>query len=245
MPSPLSKFVKTADALDVDKTIMSTDFVEGTVDKLEGVGKNIGEAVINWVKPDDKKAPPKPSGVTPTYSESVLEPKNTSTLYDVTNYHDKLPVVEKKSGLISKLNYRVQGFNVLASVKNKTSQVGMILGEKVGASWIKRQGDAVSELRGTVKVSDGRANVTYSEDNPYQGYEVSVFHNNGNSGVSGAYRNYEKGYNTVFAADENSASASFGMNKKCKDCNLEVNAFATTGDNYKNPVVGVSGRITF
>ena len=245
MPSPLSKFVKTADEFNVDKTILSTDFVEGTVEKLEGVGKDIGETVINLVKQDDKKPPLKPAGVTPTYAESVLEPKNPTTLYSVTNSHDKLPVVEKKSGIISKLNYHVQGFSVLASVKDKVNQVGVILGEKVGASWIQRKGSTVSELKGTVKVSDGKANITYSENNPCHGYEVSVFKNNENSGVYGAYRNYQKGYNTVFAVDKNSTSVSFGMNKKCKDANLEVNAFATTGEEYKKPLVGVCGRVTF
>ena len=245
MPNALDNFIDVANEYDVDKTLLKTDFVSAVKEKAENIGVDLGETVKTFIKGEEKKAPTIPSGPTPTYKESVLEPKNSTALYNVTNTHKDLPLVTKCSKFFKDVKYRVKGFNVAALKKSgNNNSYGAVVGEKAGVVWSKQQGSSNTSLQATYNVGKNKTEIEYSEANPVHSYSVSVFSDDGNKGVTAAYSN-RNGFNTVFSADEHSAAVKAGLYKKYDNCNVDLNAFATTGENYKDPFVGVSGRITF
>lgn len=245
MPEPLKQFIDAVDDLKVDKAILKSEIGESAQDALKDFGQDLGESVKNLLKPNDKKSPVPPSGPTPTYKESVLEPKNSGSLYEATNTADKLPVVTKDSSAFRNIKYSAKGFGLAATWKNGSNAYSLLGGEKTGVAWFKKQGQTKTDLQATYNVRNGKSEVRYSQDNPAHSYNVSIFNKDGNNGASAYYYDKASGIDTVFAVDKKSATARVGVNRQYKNCNMNLSAYATTGEDYKNPFVGVSGRITF
>ncbi len=244
MPNPFENFIDIANEYDVDKTLLKTELGRSAKEEIKDFGQDLGETVKNLVRPDKKKPPLKPSGPTPTYQESVLEPKKSGTLYNVTNTHESVPEVTKASRLFKRVNYRFKGFSVAGLVNKGNNDYGVLLGDDSGIVWQNKQGSARSELQATYNVRRNKAELEYSEKNPVHGYKLSVFNDDGIMGMSASYT-HNSGLNTVFSADEKSASVKAGLYRRCDNCNLDLSAYATTGEDYKQPFVGVSGRVTF
>lgn len=241
MPSPFKNFIEIAGDYDADKSLLSTDFGKNAKEELKDFGQDLGEKVKELVK---KKPPLKPSGPTPTYQESVLEPKKSGTLYNVTNTHKDVPEITKGSKLFKRVKYRVKGFSVAGMLKNgRNRDYGVVLGDDAGLLLQNRSGSTKSELQATYCVRKNKAEIEYSESNPARSYKVSVFNDDGNSGITASYR-IENGLNTVFSADEKSASVKVGYTTYGR-YNVDLSAYATTGEDYKKPFIGVAGRVTF
>lgn len=245
MPEPLKQFIDAVDDLKVDKALLKTDMAESAQGTLKDFGQDLGETVQNMFKPKEQKPPLTPSGPTPTYKESVLEPKKSGSLYEATNTADKLPIVTKDSNVFRNIKYSAKGFGLAATWKNGSNAYSLLGGEKIGLSWFKQQGQNKTNLKATYNVRNQKSEIKYTEDNPAHSLGVSVFNKDGNNGATAYYYNKTSNIDTVFSVDEKSASARVGVNKQYKNCNMNLSAYATTGENYDNPLVGVSGRITF
>ena len=241
MPDPIQTFLDVAKDNKVDKKLLESSFVEKTLDKLESCGKDVCESVKSWVK----NPPLKPASPTPTYEESAfVKPKKETSLYNVTNRENEAPLIRRASKLFKDLDYSVRGLNVSAIYKNEEKEYSLIAGEKVGLGYENKSGQLVSGVKGTVNVGNGKSSLEYYSRNPANSYTISVYHQDKNTGVYAGYSNV-KGLNSAFSADKNSASLSCSYNKKYEQCNLSIGGYFTSGDNYSNPFVGVSGRITF
>lgn len=100
MPTPLEQFLKVADKVDADKTILAETSIKNTVKKIKNFGENLGKSVEKIFKSTPNTPPKKPANPTPTYQESAfLEPKQETTLYDVTNKKAEVPEVTKNSNI--------------------------------------------------------------------------------------------------------------------------------------------------
>ena len=238
MPNPLKRFLDAVHDNNVDDTLVDTPVVRKTLDNLEEYGEDLGKTIEQKIK----HAPQKPSGPTPTYAESAfIKPKQETTLYNVTNLEKDVPVITK---FFKKSSYSISGFTASANYKKDDKKYSLYVGEKVGFGLGKTQGHTGTNLKAEYNVNNGKTKIEYSQHNPANSCYVSVFNQNGNNGLNAGYSN-NRGLNSAFSVDEHSASLSCGYNKKYKYCKVELNAYATTGDNYSNPFAGVSGRITF
>lgn len=238
MSDPLKKFLDTAHDNDVDDTLLKSSFVKKNLHKLENFGKDLEEKVKNWGK--DKTPPMQPSGPTPTYQESAFVNRSEeTTLYNVTNRENAVPVVTRISKVFKKTSYSVRGFNVAATYKNEDERYSLLAGEKVGFKYQKKTGMFNSSVNLEHKVSNHKTSLTYSASSPENTYSVSLYNQNDNNGLTASFSK-SNGFNSAFSVDKNSASLNVGYRKD----NVELGAYATTGNNYSNPFVGVTGRIT-
>lgn len=241
MSDPLTRFLDAVHDNDVDDVLLETPVVQRAVKNLERYGEDLGENIEQKLK----NPPPKPPVPTPDYKESAfVKPKQETTLYNVTNKEKDFPVVTTVSKLFKKASYSVRGLTASASYKQGEDKYSLYAGEKAGLGWSKTQGRANTNLKAEYNVGNGKTNIEYSQSSPFNSYSISVFNQDGNNGLSAGYSNH-KGFNSAFSIDEHSASLSCGYNKKYEYCNVELSAYATTGDKYSNPFAGVSGRITF
>ena len=237
MPEPLSRFLETAQDNNVDDALLEAPVVKRTLHNLENFGKDLGESAEKILK----RPPVKPAGPTPTYKESAfVKPKSEGTLYNVTNREDKLPIVTKASKFIKDASYGIRGLTASAKYKDYS----LYAGEKVGLGWSKEQGATTSNIKAEYNVGNGKTKIEYSRKNPINSYNISLFNQDGNNGISAGYSN-SNGFNSAFSIDQHSASLRCGYDKKYDNCNIELDAYATTGDKYSNPFAGVAGRITF
>ncbi len=242
MPSPFEQFIDIAKENNVDETLLKSNLSQAALNKLEVIGENLGEKAQEWIK----KGPKKPNGPTPTLEESAFPPKhkNETSLYQVTNRENEVPFVEKTSKLFKNLNYKVQGFNVKASLTKENKEYSVLAGEKMGIGFEKKEGSSKRSLQGYFNVGNDKLAIEYNSQTAANSYKVSVFSQRKNIGLCASYHNKE-GLNSAFAVDNNSASISCSYDKNYKRCKLNVGGYATTGDNYSNPFIGVNGRITF
>lgn len=244
MPTPLEQFFKVADKVDADKVILSEAPVKNTVNDVENFAEDLGESIENLFKSEKKTPPVKPSTPTPTYAESAfLEPKHETTLYDVTNKHNEVPEVSKNSNIFKKLSYSFKGFTSSADYKSDNNKYRIFAGEKFGLGYEKNESDVKTTFSALYNVRNGKSTLNYSYRNPTQSYGISLFNKNGNNGITAYYS--EGKFNSSISADENSSSVNCSFRKKYEDCTVELNAYATTGENYSNPYAGVGGRVTF
>lgn len=242
MPSPFEQFIDIAKENNVDETLLKSNLSQAALNKLEVIGENLGEKAQEWIK----KGPKKPNGPTPTLEESAFPPKhkNETSLYQVTNRENEVPFVEKTSKLFKNLNYKVQGFNVKTSLTKENKEYSVLAGEKMGIGLEKKSGSSKNSLQGYVNIGNSKIAIEYNSQTLANSYKVSVFNQGKNVGLYAGYKNKE-GLNSAFAVDNNSASISCSYDKNYKRCKLNVGGYATTGDNYSNPFIGVNGRITF
>lgn len=241
MTEPLKQFFKVVHAKDVDDALMDTPIVQSTLNSLEKVGVDLGEAVENMVK----NPPEKPQGVVPTYAESAfVKPKCETTLYNVTNKSAEVPEVKKNSNIFKDLSYNVKGLGISADYKKGSNSVEFFAGEEVGIGVKQRKGGFKEELSAKYNVGNDKTSLNYSYKNPMGSCSISVFNQNGNNGLTAKYGN-KNGFNSAFSIDKNSTSISCGYRKSYSDCQAEMIAFVSTDNNYKNPLLGVAGRIAF
>lgn len=241
MSEPLKVFWKTARANDVDDKLLSMPVVETTLESLENYGKNLGEAAEKLFK----KPPVPPSGPTPTYQESAfIKPENENTLYNVTNSESKLPVVTSISKVFKNLSYSVRGFSAAATLKENNTGYSLIAGEKIGAGIYHKESNTIKKLNATYNVGNKKASLNYSYSDPINSYGITIFNKGSNYGATASYSN-TNGLEAALSVDRNSASAECKYNKSLHECNVELGAYATTGDNYANMFAGVRGRISF
>ncbi len=241
MPKPFEQFWDIAQENNVDDKLLSMPVVEKALDNLEDIGVELGETAAKIFK----KAPVKPSGPTPDYQESAfIKPKTETTLYNVTTRENELPLVTKASRIFKNASYSVRGFSAAATYKKDDNAYSLIAGERVGFNFTKNAVNHHSGVTATYKVTNGKASLEYSSKNNLSSYNVSLFNQKSNVGVTAHYSNY-KGFQSSVSIDKNSASGECSYKKDEKEYKMEVGAYATTGDNYSNPFVGVRGRITF
>lgn len=241
MTEPLKQFFKVVHANDVDDALMDTPIVQSTLDSLERIGVDLGEAVEKMVK----NPPPKPQGVVPTYAESAfIKPKKETTLYNVTNKSTDVPVSKKNSNIFKHLSYSVKGFEVLADYKKDGKSLGAFVGEQVGLRVKQQDNISKEEVNAKYNIVNDKLSLNYSYKNSKESYGISVFNQRSNNGLSVRYGD-KNGFNSAFSLDEKSMAINCGYRKGYSDCNIEMNAFASAGKNYKNPVLGVAGRVTF
>ena len=249
MPEPkkelsIGDFWDIAHDIEADDAILETPEVEKVLNHLERQGKDLGQSVEKLFK-GKAKLPKPPAGPTPSLAESAfVKPKTETTLYNVTNNVDKVPETTAKSSLFKDVKYRFRGFSLNAIYNKNNTDYKLFLGEKVGAGIEKKEGSARTNIKAQYNVGNQKSNVEYSYSNPLYTYRVSVFNQHGNNGLTASYST-PKGLNSAFSIDENSASVRCEYERKYTDCYVEMGAYATTGDNYSNPLIGVSGRVTF
>ncbi len=237
MSEPLTRFLDTAQENNVDDILLKAPKTQGVIHDLENFGGDLGEKVEKFFK----HLPLKPAGPTPTYQESAfVKPQKETTLYNVTNTEQKLPVVTKVSNLFKDASYRVKGLTASAKYKNGC----LYAGEKVGFGWDKTQSQVKQALKAQYNVGNSKTSIEYTRQNPEHTYSISVFNQTGNNGLTTSYSN-KKGVHSALSIDEHSAALNVGYNKNLRQCNVDLSAYATSGDKYSNPFVGVSGRVTF
>ena len=244
MPTPLEQFLKVADKVDADKTILAETSIKNTVEEIKNFGEDLGKSVEKIFKSTPNVPPKKPANPTPTYQESAfLEPKQETTLYDVTNRKAEVPEVTKNSNIFKKISYGFHGFTASANYKNGKDKYRVFAGEKVGIGYEQQEDRSKTTFSALYNVDNHKSSLNYSYSNPRTSYGVSLFNKDGNKGISAQYSadNLKSGV----SADEKSASLNCSYTKKCEDCTLELNTYITTGDNYSNPYGGIGGRVTF
>lgn len=241
MPEPFDLFIEYADEKDVDKTLLKLPTVEKTLNNLEKFGKDLGESAIRIFK----KPPLKPSGPTPNYQESAfVKPKTETTLYNITSREEELPIVTKASRIVKNASFSVQGLSGAATYKNGDNTYSIIAGERVGLNYTNDTPHYDSGVTATYKVSNGKSSVEYFSRSTINSYSVSLFNQDSNFGVTAHYSNHN-GFESTVSIDKNSASGECSYNTEGRMYKMELGAYATTGENYSNPFVGVRGRITF
>lgn len=241
MPKPLETFWKTARANDVDDELLSIPVVESTLGQLEDYGKDLGERAERFFK----KTPIKPSGPTPTYQESAfLKPKTETTLYNVTNSENRVPVTTRASRIFKHLSYSVSGFSAAATHKDGDNAYSLIAGERVGFNFSNYQNHTRQGVRATYNVYNGKSELKYSYSDPLNSGSISLFNQNSNVGLSAYYAN-RKVFESTISVDRNSASAECSYTRNTQACSVELGAYATTGEKYSNPFVGFKGRVSF
>ncbi len=241
MAEPFKQFWEIAQDNNIEKTLQEAPQIETTLNKLERLGKDIGETALRFFK----KEPQKPSGPTPTYQESaLLKPHKETTLYNVTNREQEVPTISKASKIFKNASYSVKGFSVAATHKEGKNAYSLIAGEKVGFNYTNDTPYCDRGLSATFKVRNHKSSVEYFSRNPVNSYRVALFNQDTNFGVTGHYSNH-KGFSTSVSIDKNSAAGECSYNKNGKMYKMQLGAYATTGENYSNPFIGVRGRITF
>lgn len=241
MSEPLKMFLNMAKKNDVDETLLNMPVAEETLNNLENFGKDLGEKAERLFK----RPLPRPAVPTPNYQESAfVKPKKETTLYNVTNKEKDVPVVTKNSNILKNTSFSVQSFTVSADYKKENKKYSVFAGEKVGFGITKNEGCITKELSTKYNVGNQKVSLEYSYNDPMNSFSVSVFNQKKNSGVTASYSN-RNGLNSALSVDNQSASLNCGYDRDCKVCKIEVSAYATTGENYKNPFAGIAGRITF
>ena len=244
MPTPLEQFLKVADKVDADKTILAETSIKNTVKKIKNFAEDLGKSVEKIFKSTPNVPPKKPANPTPTYQESAfLEPKQETTLYDVTNRKAEVPEVTKNSNIFKKISYGFHGFTASANYKNGKDKYRVFAGEKIGIGYEQQEYRSKTTFSALYNVDNHKSSLNYSYSNPRTSYGVSLFNKDGNKGISAHYS--ADNLKSRVSADEKSASLNCSYTKKCEDCTLELNTYITTGDNYSNPYGGIGGRVTF
>lgn len=238
----IEKFIDTLHDVDGDDKIMDALNVKGL---LKEGGRFISNTVHDLTHKEET-APPKPSGLTPTYQESAFLNKGHETsLYNVTNREDKVPEVTKNSHFFKSVKYRVKGLNLSAELRE--SHFTLFAGKRNGIGKTFQQGSVKSELKAFYKVSMSHAGTSaleYTVDAPLSRHKASIYNNDSAAGVSYNYSN-KRGFNSAFSVDTESAAARIGFEGRCQGANVEAEAYFTTGQDYSNPYFGVSGRVSF
>ena len=241
MSEPFKRFLDVAKENDVDDTLLETPTFERALNNLERLGKDLGETAENWLK----RPPAKPSAPTPTYEESAfIKPKKETTLYNVTNRENEVPLVTRASRIFKKASYSVRGFSGAATYKDGENAYSVIAGERVGFNYTNDTPHYDTGVTATYKVSNGKASIEYFAKGSVNSYSVNIFNQDSNFGVTGHYSNVN-GFSSTVSVDRNGASGECSYNKATRMYKMELGAYATTGENYSNPFVGVRGRITF
>ena len=225
MPEPLSRFLETAQDNNVDDALLEAPVVKRTLHNLENFGKDLGESAEKILK----RPPVKPAGPTPTYKESAfVKPKSEGTLYNVTNREDKLPIVTKASKFIKDASYGIRGLTASAKYKDYS----LYAGEKVGLGWSKEQGATTSNIKAEYNVGNGKTKIEYSRKNPINSYNISLFNQDGNNGISAGYsqkinpKSYLRANASLFKSD---AAFEVNYNKELKDgSHLSVGGYGST-----------------
>lgn len=244
MPTPLKLFLKVADKADADKIILSETPIKDTIEDVKKFGEDLGESVEKVFKSKPSAPPKKPINPTPTYQESAfVEPKQETTLYDVTNKKAEVPEVTKNSNIFKQISYSVQGFTASANYKNGSDKYRVFVGEKIGFGYEQKESSTKNVFSALYNVHNSKVALSYSYNGPTTSYGMSLFNKNGNNGVAAYYS--ADNFKSRISADENSASASCSYTKKYEDCTLELNTYVTTGNNYSKPYGGIGGRVTF
>lgn len=240
MPKPLERFFKEVHERNVDDAILEADFVQEQISNLEDFGKDLEQKIKDF-----GKKPVKQVDLPPTYQESAfIKRGKETTLYNVTNSEKDVPLTEKVSHIFKKTSYSVRSFLVSANYKEENKKYSLYAGEKVGFGFKKQEGSGSSEIKALYNVSNKKSSVEYSSSTPYNSYRVSIYNQNERSGVALSYNN-NTGLHTAFSCDNRSASVSVGYKKETEHYSTNLSTYATTGEKYSNPQIGVTGRITF
>ncbi len=239
MSDPIKKFFDMAHDNDVDDAIFETNFVQSTLNKLENFGKNVGEAAERVLKPS------KPANPVPNYEQSAfIKPKKETTLYNVTNLEKKVPIASEVSRVFKNTSYSVRGFTASANYKTDSDTYSVFAGERTGIGWKRSNGSYKESVKATYNVGNGKTQIEYSQSSISHSYSVSLFNQRGNNGITASYSN-RRGIHTSASVDENSGAISFGYEKQHSRYELDLSAYATTGDKFSNPYAGVAVRMTF
>ena len=241
MPEPFDRFIEYVDENDVDKTLLKLPTVEKTLDNLEKFGNDFSRLAIKMFK----RHPQKPSGPTPDYQESAfINRKPETTLYNVTNRENEVPIITRTAKLIKDTSISVQGLSCAATYKKDENAYSLIAGEKVGINYTKDTPHYDSGITFSHKVGNNKNSIEYFSRSAINTYSVSLFNQDSNFGVTAHYANHN-GFNSTVSIDKNSVSGECSYDKENKNCKMQFGAYATSGENYSNPFVGVRGRITF
>lgn len=241
MSEPFKQFLDIAQEKDVDEALLNIPAVEKTLTNLERFGKNLGESAEKLFK----RPPLKPAGPTPTYQESAfIKPEKETTLYNVTQRENEVPLVTRASRIFKKASYSVRGFSAAATYKDGENAYSFVAGERVGFNYTNDTPHYDTGVTATYKVSNGKMSMEYFSKSSLDSYSISVFNQGSNFGITGHYSN-KGGFNTSVSIDRNSASGECSYRRESPVCKMELGAYATTGENYSAPFVGVRGRVTF
>lgn len=241
MSEPLKIFYDIAKDKEVDDKLLNLQSIQETLDKFERLGKDLGEKAKDMLR----KPPDKPNGPTPTYQESAFINKDKeTTLYNVTNLEREVPLITKASKVLKRTTYSVKGFSGAATFKNNEKKYSLIAGEHIGFNITKDTPYNDSGVTITHKVSNNKTSIEYFSKSPINKYSIALFNQNKNVGITGNYSD-NNGFSASVSIDKNSAAGECSYNKRKKMCDMKFGAYATTGENYSKPFVGVKGRITF
>lgn len=241
MSEPLKQFWNIAHKNDVDDTLLKLPTVEKTLNNLEKFGKDLGQKAETLIK----RSPAKPSGPTPDYKESAfIKPKTETTLYNITNRENEIPLIKQASKFFKKASYSVRGFSAAATYKAGDNAYSIIAGEKVGFNYTDNSKHHDQGITATYNVSNQKTSVEYFSKTSINSYSVSLFNQDANFGVTAHYSNHS-GFSSSVSIDKNSASGECSYKKDEKMYKMELGAYATTGENFSNPFIGVRGRIAF
>ena len=239
MSEPLKQFIRALDNTDAAKHLLEeTELADNTLETL----KSAGEAVIEWVKPYEESKI-KQTSLIPDHKESVIEPKKSTTLYEITNTHDKLPEISKNSTFFSSLKYHFKGFGVAATIKKGNNAYSLIGGEKFGLDYSKKEGSVRKNFQATFNVINNKSELKYTEKSKQYSFRGSIYNKDGINGATVSYRDNPSGIISAFSIDQNSVSFKVGFEKETPKHNIEMNAFITAGKKYE-PLIGICGRIT-
>ena len=239
MSDPLKQFVRTFDKTDAAEHLLEeTGLADNTLETL----KSAGEAVLEWVKPSEETKI-KQDALTPDYKESVIEPKKSTTLYEITNSQEKLPEVSKNSTFFSSLKYHFKGFGVAATIQKGNNAYSLIGGEKFGLDYSKKEGSVRKNFQATFNIRNNKSEIKYTEKSKQFSFRGSIYNKDGINGATFSYKNNYSGMVSAFSIDENSASVKIGAEKETPKQNIEINGFISIGKKYE-PLIGISGRIT-
>lgn len=241
MSDPLKNFYNFAKDKEVDDKLLELQSIQETIDKFERIGKDLGEKAENILR----KPLARPTAPTPTYQESAFINKNKeTTLYNVTNQENKVPIVTKASKILRNIKYSVRGFSGAATYKNNEKNYSLIVGEYVGLNITKDTPYCDSGVTIAHKVSNNKTSVKIFSRTPINQYSVALFNQGNNIGVTGKYSD-NRGFSASVSVDKNSSAAECSYNKRKKMYNMELGVYATSGEDYSNSFIGIKGRITF
>lgn len=244
MTEPVEQFFKAFSDSNADRIILKDSSLSNLLDNFEKLGKDFGEQLENSVKNFGKRnndVPNPTATIPPDYSmQQYLEPKRTTTLYNVTKDAHKKPLLEK---VFSNMSYRVSNWDVEAnSDLGKGNSVSATLGEHAGLTFSKTGHGTETSLSALHNIRSGKSEVEIYHENPTYSTSLSVFTQDGNKGGTVFYHNKFTNLSSALSVDENSASASVNWYPKQ---NVEFGAYMNRDfHNRKNDVIGVHGRIT-
>ena len=262
MPEEIDNFFDALNYYEAGDNVVSDPSVQLMLGNAQRLGMDILEKLQNMftikktkkaeMLGDNKRKPPPPPGIVRTISESAfLEPKNITSLDEVTK--PELKEYTFLSKIFNNTSYGVKDLTVTATYhdKNHNNTFACRAGDKVGFQYSHSKASTTYSVSLEQNLYSGRTRASYTVNGPLRSYGVSVYQKNGDIGATVNYSR-RSGLMTSLSANLDGVALSAGYSHDFSDCKLTVRGFVSTQKrqldtfstkNY-SALVGVCGTIT-